>query len=306
MTARVSLYLQTDKHVDPDDVRWAVGQALDQINSYIDTNASWRVYWRDYVYVPGRGYVNGYNDLRGRIYLSSHYIRTKVSVYKGCLHEMSHSWYPYHHTSYGMLGRGGVKIYTFTPRDFAVMRPRRIAGSPDPWEDPRNLPDLTADTAIVEPSSRTVINVIENDRQARGWSINLTGVPEVVEGTGSCHRYGHDHIVFFAPDNFEHAKIKYEVRSEMGSDSQAIGSLDIVATPEQFRWTNPDNKYDVNDDGRVSALDALITINHQGPVDESEPALDDNGNRIYPDVNDDDRVSSLDALQVINELSRNR
>ncbi len=62
---------------------------------------------------------------------------------------------------------------------------------------------------------------------------------------------------------------------------------------------------DVNGDGEVSALDALVVINHlardqAGTSGEGEPSFSYH----FPDVNDDGRASALDALLVINTLQR--
>lgn len=54
---------------------------------------------------------------------------------------------------------------------------------------------------------------------------------------------------------------------------------------------------DVNDDGRVSAIDALLIINAM----TNETARDES---MFTDVNDDGRRSALDALRVINRIER--
>ncbi|EKK04443.1 eosinophil peroxidase [Rhodopirellula baltica SH28] len=54
---------------------------------------------------------------------------------------------------------------------------------------------------------------------------------------------------------------------------------------------------DVNDDGRVSAIDALLVINAM----TSETSRDEN---VFTDVNGDGRRSALDALRVINRIER--
>lgn len=61
---------------------------------------------------------------------------------------------------------------------------------------------------------------------------------------------------------------------------------------------------DVNDDGRVSALDGLLIINHLNSQDRSYTPS--NSSSPFLDVTDDGRVSAIDALAVINELNRGR
>jgi hypothetical protein len=82
--------------------------------------------------------------------------------------------------------------------------------------------------------------------------------------------------------------------------------IDLGFTTTTSQWQNSLNRLDVNNDGRVSPLDALLVIND----------LNRNGGRVlagtgivappYVDVSGDGRVSPLDALLVINALnSRN-
>ena len=68
-------------------------------------------------------------------------------------------------------------------------------------------------------------------------------------------------------------------------------------------WHNDSLAMDVNDDGRVSALDALRVINslNQGGRLSTQAA---NASDQYVDTNGDGRVSALDALMVINEINR--
>lgn len=67
----------------------------------------------------------------------------------------------------------------------------------------------------------------------------------------------------------------------------------------RYSWTNATDRFDVNADGRRTAVDALLVINamRRGvKVDEfQKPPY------LY-DVNADRNISSLDALQVINQL----
>jgi hypothetical protein len=77
-----------------------------------------------------------------------------------------------------------------------------------------------------------------------------------------------------------------------------IQQVDTAPSP----WQNPHNKYDVNNDGIVSGLDALQIINR---------LLQNQGGTLVPpaivppyvDVNGDGVLSAIDALQVINFLN---
>lgn len=88
------------------------------------------------------------------------------------------------------------------------------------------------------------------------------------------------------------------------ADPLALGFVD--ADNHNPGWTNPDNALDVNGDGLVTPLDALIVINHlarirQGVDQWERPRQPGEG---YVDVNGDSRLTPIDALIVINRLSR--
>jgi hypothetical protein len=59
---------------------------------------------------------------------------------------------------------------------------------------------------------------------------------------------------------------------------------------------------DVNNDGKVSALDALVVINQlslKTTIESEEAPL---GSQVFADVNGDGKVTAIDALLVINSL----
>lgn len=73
--------------------------------------------------------------------------------------------------------------------------------------------------------------------------------------------------------------------------------------------TNQLDRYDVNDDGRVTPLDALLVINSisKGITDATpsqSPRIFGTIGTKFLDVDGDGRVQPLDALRVINHLSR--
>ncbi|MDA8745662.1 fibro-slime domain-containing protein [Rubripirellula amarantea] len=73
-------------------------------------------------------------------------------------------------------------------------------------------------------------------------------------------------------------------------------------------WQNPVTPADVNDDGKITALDALVVINDLQRQQISSMAAGElpsvrTTNENYLDVNGDGRSSPVDALQVINQLN---
>ena len=71
-----------------------------------------------------------------------------------------------------------------------------------------------------------------------------------------------------------------------------------------LNWQHPWDRYDVNNDGSVTPLDALVVINYlaRNP-DHSLPSDRSLGSPFY-DVDQNHQVTPRDALQVINRLAR--
>lgn len=76
---------------------------------------------------------------------------------------------------------------------------------------------------------------------------------------------------------------------------------------ERPRYQNPIDRFDVNADAKVSALDALLVVNAIGRLG-GPPSIELSGELAQDDprfdVSGDYRLSALDALQVINEVTR--
>jgi hypothetical protein len=84
---------------------------------------------------------------------------------------------------------------------------------------------------------------------------------------------------------------------------------DYQVTIHRSAWQNAAIAEDVNQDGHVSPIDALLVINHlnDNAANLSEPLpVPSTGNEPPPflDVNGDNRVAPVDALMVINKISQ--
>lgn len=78
------------------------------------------------------------------------------------------------------------------------------------------------------------------------------------------------------------------------------GSASATVLEQDLAWHNYRNALDVNDDGSVTALDALIIINRLNTLSgELQLGVDE-----FVDTSADDRLSPIDALLVINELNK--
>jgi len=79
-----------------------------------------------------------------------------------------------------------------------------------------------------------------------------------------------------------------------------------IATISSTWLQNPDNAMDVNGDGQITPMDALIGINFLNQADRSSSSIVSGELPLSPerfyDVNGDGRVTALDSLLVINKL----
>ncbi|MEP3831340.1 MAG: LamG-like jellyroll fold domain-containing protein [Rhodopirellula bahusiensis] len=86
---------------------------------------------------------------------------------------------------------------------------------------------------------------------------------------------------------------------------QSPSGIELVVMPTTYH--NTENAYDVNLDGNVTALDALLIINElnrSGSGASSRPRATEESQIHLFDPSDDGMITALDALQVINELNR--
>ena len=83
--------------------------------------------------------------------------------------------------------------------------------------------------------------------------------------------------------------------------TQFAATIDVHAL--RADWQHPWDRFDVNDDGEVTALDALLVING---LRSREKLLPVEGTRHSPfyDVSGEGEITARDALQVINQIAR--
>ena len=99
------------------------------------------------------------------------------------------------------------------------------------------------------------------------------------------------------------SEIELTITAEQKTTLASIGETFIVEVRENDApYHNHDNPYDVDQNGFVTAADALVIINFLNNFGPG-PAGRGNSNFCY-DVNADSLVTALDALLVLNELGR--
>ncbi|MGI9466538.1 MAG: Ig-like domain-containing protein [Rubripirellula sp.] len=96
----------------------------------------------------------------------------------------------------------------------------------------------------------------------------------------------HDTLVFLENDPVAIEDIRLDV-------------LSITISSAGSGQQNQGNNADVNNDGFVSPIDALLVVNRLSLVGEGESSGDDSSQKIFPDVNGDGRVTAGDAHEVL-------
>ncbi len=145
------------------------------------------------------------------------------------------------------------------------------------------------------------VNVVANDADADG--LDLASLV-IINGPGSGEAISQsDGTVLYVPDAefIGGDSFTYRISDALGRPSRITTvTTQVVAS----RLQNPRNFADVNADGRVTAIDALLIINHlnrMGNVSEI-PVLDSDRGPNYYDVSGNQVITALDALRVVNLL----
>ena len=156
----------------------------------------------------------------------------------------------------------------------------------------------------------TRIDVLANDSDADGTldpgTVTVVTAPQHgsfsvdVDGT-IVYQPDDTPTIYVGPDSLE-----YTVADDDGAVSN-VATVSINVIPDPFPWHNRSNGMDVNNDGFVSPLDALLVIselNISGSYTLPEPSA---GFTPPPflDVNENGSIEPADALQIINHLNAN-
>lgn len=107
----------------------------------------------------------------------------------------------------------------------------------------------------------------------------------------------HDSLMFEPPEPVTFNRINYH--------STSINVVAGTGGAGGEGFTNPNNRFDVNNDGVVSPIDVLLIINrlNQGGAGKLGGG-EGEGAKYFVDVNADGFLSAIDALQVINTLNK--
>lgn len=167
-----------------------------------------------------------------------------------------------------------------------------------------SAPVAAADSAFTFKGDPVTINVLSNDFDGDG-SLDTSSVRiEVSPAPNGSVEVLDDGLIRFTPTpGFAgEASFGYSVKDNSGTRSNVAT---VSVRVQNSRWQNPQNSLDVNADGFVSPIDALLIINYINS--KGDPILPSSGfiPPPYIDTTGDELVTPNDVLQVINFLNAN-
>ncbi len=191
----------------------------------------------------------------------------------------------------------GIDTFSYTAADNLGLR-----GGPATITISANAsPIVRNDAAGTFLAEAIRINVAQNDQDSDG--LNLASVVIVKHPSHGQAIPQSDGTVLYVPnpDFTGNDSFTYRISDQLGRASDiATVTTRVVAS----RLQNPTVSADVNGDGHVTAIDALLIINHlnrMGNVSQIPVAESDRGPNYY-DVSGDRVITAVDALRVVNAL----
>lgn len=160
---------------------------------------------------------------------------------------------------------------------------------------------------IEEATPGAVIGLISvNDQDGQAYQYTVSDARfEVVDGT---LKLKDGQTVNRSVD--KNLELTVTATSVTGSETIA-GQFDVAVVAKKPIHQNPVDPRDVNGDGKITPLDALLLINYinsfgSGPIRGIPPKGGSGEREAWIDVNGDGIISPLDALIIVNWLNRQR
>lgn len=167
-----------------------------------------------------------------------------------------------------------------------------------------SAPVASNDSAFTFKGTPLDVNVLANDRDIDGAIDPATIQIEVSPGSSGVVEVLSNGLIRFTPATGFSGDVQfaYSVRDNSGTPSNPAN---VNVRVQNSRWQNPQDNLDVNSDGFVSPIDALLLINYLNG--DGERFLPASGITPQPflDPTGDEFISPLDVLSVINFLNEN-
>ncbi len=166
-----------------------------------------------------------------------------------------------------------------------------------------SAPVAANDSATTFKGEPVDINVLANDVDQDG-SIDPNTVSIDQSSPNGLVEVQPDGTVRFTPTTgfTGPTTFRYSVRDNVGTPSNVAT---VTVQVLNSKWQNPSGFLDVNADGSVSPIDALIIINYLNSGAETNLTLTDIEPAPYLDPTGDERVAPNDVLAIINFLNQN-
>ncbi|MFK7737072.1 MAG: Ig-like domain-containing protein [Pirellulaceae bacterium] len=167
-----------------------------------------------------------------------------------------------------------------------------------------NPPIAQDDSTFTFKNEPIIIDVLDNDSDPDG-TIDPTTLQIVANPSPSGTAVVlDDGTVEFTPstDFFGNVQFSYVVSDDVGTVSNVA---DVLVRVQRSRWQNPNGNLDVNADGFVTPIDALIVVNYLNGDNESFLPSTGIDPAPFLDPTGDESVTPLDALVIINFLNNN-
>ncbi|MEO1617356.1 MAG: NF038122 family metalloprotease [Planctomycetota bacterium] len=192
--------------------------------------------------------------------------------------------------------------YQITDANGLTSLPAEVVITVQPVND---APVSRDDFAVTAAGTPVSINVLANDTDIDD-TLEASGVEVVTQPTNGLVSPNADGLLVYQPDAGFTGVDSFLYRISDGrrpsADALVTITVDATLTPDDLDV----RQRDVNADGNVSALDALMVINRLSRMDGAEG--EQVGEKFIADsrydVNADGRVTALDALSIINFLNQ--
>jgi hypothetical protein len=201
----------------------------------------------------------------------------------------------------------GVDTFRYTVRDAAgaTSNPAVVTVNVSGLNEP---PVAVDDVATTDAGQAVTIEVLDNDTdpedQLVPGSVSVTQSP----ANGSVTVNGDGTMVYTPTAGFVGTDtFRYTVRDDLNVESNPA-TVTVTVNTIGPPWQNPTDALDVNNDGAVVPLDALLVINEinangSRPLEPPPSPTGPTQPPPYLDVNGDAFLSPLDALLIINHLN---
>ncbi|MCP4943023.1 MAG: tandem-95 repeat protein, partial [Planctomycetaceae bacterium] len=159
------------------------------------------------------------------------------------------------------------------------------------------------DVAFTYIAESVLIDILDNDADADGFideqSVSIRNTP----ANGGAVIQADGQVIYSPATGFAGTDTFQYVVSDDGGRESNLATVTVTVLASRLQ--NSANKYDVNGDGLVTALDPLRIVNYLEAANAASiPVSPTAVGPDYLDVNGNGFVSVNDALQVLNELTR--